>query len=139
VALTRHSQVSSALGGQERIVKSIWASLLVTLSLPVLAAGKSACVLPVADGQGPTPSEPSFRGEIVKVGGGLVTVGAESGSRHIEFQVNDKTKLFTVYGGVVSKQELVAGIKASVWYVGCDASKAGSPPVAAVVILDSTR
>jgi hypothetical protein len=127
------------LGGQGRIVKVLWALILLTVSFPVLAAGKSACVLPVADGQGPTPSKPSFRGEIVKVSPGLVTVKAVPGSMHIEFQVNDKTQLFTVYGGFVSKQELAAGLKASVWYVGCDVSMAGSPPVAAIVMLDSTR
>ena len=120
-------------------MKGLWASILLIATFPVLAAGKAACVLPVADGQGPTPSKPSFRGDIIKVRSGLVTVSAKPGSRHFEFQVNDKTKLFTAYGGFVSKQELVAGLKASVWYVGCDASTAGSPPAAAVVMLDSTR
>jgi len=96
-------------------------------------------VLPVADGQGPTPSKPSFRGEIVKVTLGLVTVRGETEPKQSEFRVNDQTQLFTVYGGFVSKQELAVGLKANVWYVGCDILKAGSPPVAAVVMLDSTR
>jgi hypothetical protein len=106
------------------------------MSFPVQAAGTSACVLPVADGQGPTPSRPSFRGEIIKVSPGLVTVRAEPESKHIEFQVNDKTQMFTGYGGLVSEQELAAGLNVSVWYIGCDISMAGSPPVAAIVRLD---
>jgi hypothetical protein len=125
------------LGEQERIVKVLLASMLLTMSIAALAAGKSACVLPVPDGQGPTSSEPSFRGEIVKVDSGLVTVKVEPGSEHIEFRVNDNTQLFTAYGGFVSKEELVVGPMTRVWYVGCDVSKAGSPPVAAIVMLES--
>jgi len=120
-------------------VKGLWASVLLITTSPVLAAGQAACVLPVADGQGPTPSKPSFSGEIVKVSPGLVIVSVSPESKLTEFRINDKTELFTDYGGLVSKQELSPGLKASVWYVGCDVSKAGSPPAAAVVMLNSPR
>ena len=111
---------------------------LAVVSSPAFAADENKCVLPYADNnENRTPSKPSIRGQIVQVKPGLITVQSEGKGERIQIRINAKSELFTIYGGYVAKEELAKGQRVDVWYVGCDSRTAGSPPLAAVVRLES--
>jgi hypothetical protein len=122
-----------------RIITSILLSLL--LVLPAIAK-QGKCVYPVADSNDETPSPPSVIGTILAVTGEVIEVKPDKskGSKKIKIDMN--TELFTVFGGIVERNEIMKGQYVYVWYVGCDPKKAGSPPRAAVIqfyALDSSR
>lgn len=121
-------------------MRLIFGILLLALALPsAQAAESSGCVYPVADGGGPKPSKPSkpsVQGLITKVERAVISVRSAS-SRETDVRIGENTQMFTVYGGYVAREKLAVGQTAYVWYVGCSAKRADSPPMAAVVQLES--
>jgi hypothetical protein len=118
-------------------LRLIFGILLLVLALPsAQAAESSGCVYPEADGGGPKPSKPSVQGLITKVDRGVISVRSAS-SHETDVRIGEKTQMSTVYGGYVAREKLAVGQTAYVWYVGYSAKRAGSPPMAAVVQLES--
>ncbi|MBI5203297.1 MAG: hypothetical protein HZA11_00095 [Nitrospirae bacterium] len=131
-----------------RNMKYIQIILIICIALfgsIAFAADAHKCILPTPDGGGPTPSPPSVKGKIVYVAPDIVEVekklsaGTRKNVQRIRIRINDKTQIFTYLGGYVAHNELAIGEQADVWYIGCSAKKAGSPPLAAVIQIDATR
>jgi hypothetical protein len=122
-----------------RIIAAILLSFLVVLPA---SAKHDKCVYPVADSDDTTPSPPSVVGTIVATTGEIMIVKPDKGTKSKKIKIDNNTETFTVFGGIVEKNEIMKGQYVYVWYVGCDPMKAGSPRRAAVIqfyALDSSR
>lgn len=100
-------------------------------------ANQQKCRYPTADGAEENPSPPSVVGTTISVSRQTIVVSEDETKRKIKIKIDNDTLMFTEFGGMVKKNELKKGHHLSVWYVGCDAKKAGSSPRAAVVEVDS--
>jgi len=108
------------------------AALLFALSFPAAAA---ECVLPVADGGQPNPSPATLKGIIASASTKEITL---VGVKGLTITLNDKTEMFTVYGGLVRPSELRSGLHTFVWLVDCKKPK-GNKAQAAVVQVCATE
>jgi len=101
----------------------------------VAFASPSKCILPVADGGGREPSPASTSGIIASVDKNHITfIGRED----IKIQFNEKTAIFTVYGGYVESHELKIGLHTFVWFVGCK-PVSGKKVLAAIIQVCATE
>jgi hypothetical protein len=69
----------------------------------------SACVLPVPDGGGSTPSRANLTGNIAAVGHGFLDIKPRSGRSSIRVNYNGDTQFYTAFGGDYEPNELAAG------------------------------
>ena len=103
----------------------------------LLALGVSGCLhkygLPTGDGE-PDYSPPSLQGRITAVDTAKITVMAEAGET-VDIETPSDTRFYKLAGGVVLRQELVAGHRVRVWFV--QHKPPYMPPRAAVVMLAS--
>ena len=99
---------------------------------------KAACVLPVADGGEERPSKPNIDGVITQARGSSIEVESTDKVRHA-LRLDERSHLFTVYGGRVSAKALVPGQAVRIWFVNCDPPKAGQQGRVAVLMLASQK
>jgi hypothetical protein len=96
-------------------------------------------VLPVADGDGRSPSQPSIQGYILKCSSDSVTIDPDrkDGIKTLPVSVKfiPNTNFFTAFGGFYTSGELQPGQYLWVWYITENTKKAGMPPRAAVIML----
>ena len=91
--------------------------MLAVISSNALAA---ACVLPEADGQGPSTSPASVEGVIASINSGRLVLTPKSHTkRKLQFRITERTSIFTADGGFVHPKELVVGQHASIWTEHC--------------------
>ena len=116
------------------LVGLLWATLTVALAAPP----KASCVLPVADGDAESPSRPNVEGVITEARGSLVEAESKGKVRH-PLLLDERTRLFTVYGGFVGADELVPGQVVRIWFANCKAPKAAERGRVAVLMLASRK
>lgn len=112
-------------------------SIGLLLASPAIADSLSEkCIYPVPDYDN-SPSKPSIVGKILQVNQNKIVIQVDKKNVKQPIRIDSKTALFTVFGGLVWESDLAVGQHVYVWYLGCNAQKAGSPPLAAVIQLDS--
>jgi hypothetical protein len=115
---------------------------LIRLALPVVALallGNADYILPTPDGGGPDPSPPSLVGVLRAASPLQLMVLPKAGSAPIAVALDSNTSMFTVYGGVVSVDRLVVGGSIEIWYTEQSIAQHLSPPVAAVVRVETRK
>lgn len=84
------------------------------------SALSAECILPEADGQGPTPSPASITGVINSINSGLFILTPESHpKKKLMFRITNRTTIFTADGEFVQTNELGIGQHASIWTEYC--------------------
>lgn len=112
--------------------------LQVVLALVVLALlGNTDYILPTPDGGGGSP--PSLDGVLKAASPQQLVVLPKGGSATIAVVLTPNTSIFTVYGGIVSVDELVVEGPLEIWYTQQTMAQNLSPPVAAVVRVEAGK
>lgn len=94
--------------------------LFLVLALFGGSALSAECILPEADGQGPTPSPASITGVITSINSGLFIITPESHpKRKLMFRITNRTIIFTADAGFVPPNELGIGQYALIWTEYC--------------------
>lgn len=105
--------------------------LISLLSLSGWVLGADQCILPVADGGELDPVPASIKGIIASVTESELTV---EGREPLKIRLNEKTEMFTVYGGAVDPEELKPGLHAFIWFLGCKAESKTSATAAVIQV-----
>ena len=116
------------------VIGLLWAALTLAPAPPPTAS----CVLPVADGDVKSPSQPNIEGTITAAKGPLVEVDSTGKVRH-PVLLDERTRMFTVHGGFVGVDELVPGQVVRIWLANCKAAKPGARGRVAVLVLASKK
>ncbi len=116
------------------VIWLLWAALTLAPAPPAMAS----CVLPVADGDGKSASQPNIEGVITAAKGSLVEVDAKERVRH-PLLLDERTRMFTVYGGFIGVADLVPGQVVRIWLANCKAPKGGARGRVAVLMLASKK
>ena len=107
--------------------------ILTLCTLLVMTGCGQKTVLPTGDGEA-RYSPPSLQGRITGVEEMRITVASDAGEM-IAVETSPETKFYKLVGGVVLRQELMAGHRVRVWFVSHKPPYV--PPRAAVVMLAS--
>ena len=116
------------------VIGLLWATLTLALAPPA----RASCVLPVADSNAKSPSQPNIEGVITAAKGSLVEVDSKENVRY-PLLLDERTRMFTVYGGFIGVHELVPGQVARIWLANCRAPKPGARGRVAVLMLASKK
>ena len=116
------------------VIGLLWVALTLAPAPPATAS----CVLPVADGDAKSPSQPNIEGLIAAAKGSLVEVDSKEKVRH-PLLLDERTRMFTLYGGFIGVGELVPGQVVRIWLANCKAPKAGARGRVAVLMLASKK
>ncbi len=94
-------------------------------------------ILPEAEYRPDGAAQPQVQGRIATFDGERLAVALADGST-ATVAVSDSTEIFSAYGGIVDREQLVPGLYVWVWYIHHTASRSGNPPQAAIVMPYST-
>ena len=99
-------------------------------------------VLPEPDHIPSNVAKPCFNGVITSVKPNYITVKNDirnSANKSLKIIVDNKTSIFTVYGGFVMSSQLISGQKLKIWYQGKSCTSPDNPLSAARIMLASKR
>jgi hypothetical protein len=104
-------------------------NLFIALNMFLLpsAGSHAACILPVPDGDGRSPSPANLHGRIEKVESGSVAIRPNAKAALVKVLLPKNAEIYSAFGGDVKVEELSAGQYVWVWYVGCKPPSKGAP------------
>jgi len=122
--------------------KLLVATLIAFISAKVVYADTAKYVLPNSDYNKETPSPACIDGVVMEVHANSLLVNGKSniGDKSIvRVKIDNRTSIFTVYGGLVFAHEIQKGIKLRVWYLGKSCGNPDQPITAARIMIASTQ